>query len=79
MYCRCIDNLVVLPPLKRIDKMKKQNCINCKHKQWEPNECEYSSIKGRFVCDKREETIELISNMKKESYIEKAKVCCDLV
>ena len=56
----------------------KKDCFNCKHLEFEPNECEYSSSDGGFICSKREETQSLIDNIAKESYLNKAKVCCDL-
>lgn len=58
--------------------MKKKNCFNCKHSEYEANEEEYSSVNGYFICNKRGDSEDLQFNLQLESYLEKAKVCCEL-
>jgi len=56
----------------------KKNCENCLHGFWdsEGDHGEYSY----FTCEKREDNgyNNLDNNLCKESYRQKAKVCCDL-
>ena len=60
-------------------KPLKKNCENCRHGRWETDGdyCEYSW----FECEKREDNgvNNLNNNLRKESYRQKAKVCCDLM
>ena len=57
----------------------KKNCENCRHGYWE-SEGDYGEY-NYFVCEKREDDgyNNLNDNLCKESYRQKAKVCCDLM
>lgn len=57
---------------------KKKNCNNCRFGYWE-SDGEYGEY-NYFVCEKREDNgfNNLDNNLCKESYREKAKVCCEL-
>lgn len=56
----------------------KKNCENCRHGYWE-SDGEYGEY-NYFICEKREDdgVNNLHSNLCKESYRNKSKVCCDL-
>lgn len=58
-------------------KMKK-NCENCRHGYWE-SDGDYGEY-SYFICEKREDDglNNLDDNLCKESYRQKAKVCCEL-
>lgn len=60
------------------DKNRKKNCHNCKHGLYE-SDGEYGEYRY-FVCEKRDDDgyNNLESNLDKPSYLEKAKVCCEL-
>lgn len=55
--------------------MSNKDCKNCDHLEYEHDEQEYSSKRGRFVCGKRDETEPLKSNLQRDSYLSKSKVC----
>lgn len=63
-----------------IELKRKKNCHNCKHCSYESSDEEYTSSFGYFVCEKREDDgyNNLENNLCKKSYLEKAKVCCEL-
>ena len=58
--------------------MTKKNCLNCKHLEFHHNDDEYSSVVGGYVCEKREEQEQLIANLQRDDYLEKAKVCFEI-
>jgi|GEM_PF-5186775 len=60
-------------------KPLKKNCENCRHGYWE-SDGDYGEY-NYFTCEKREDDgyNNLDNNLCKESYREKAKVCCDLM
>lgn len=57
----------------------KKNCENCRHGYWE-SDGDYGEYNW-FTCEKREDDgyNNLDNNLGKESYRQKAKVCCDLM
>lgn len=57
----------------------KKNCENCRYGHWE-SDGDYGEY-NYFVCEKREDNgyNNLDNNLCKESYRQKAKVCCDLM
>lgn len=55
-----------------------KNCVNCKHLEYEPNECECSSVMGRMLCNKRGDSPALLGKLQLDSYLTKSKVCCEL-
>lgn len=65
----------------------KRNCTNCKHLEWVDGDCNDigQDVNSGFDCNKRHEDmflqgreVELLNNLDRDSYREKAKVCCDL-
>jgi hypothetical protein len=63
----------------------KKNCENCQHLSYE--EGDEGFYGGGFSCEKRYERLaaksdrladELLGNLEHDSYLKKAKVCCDL-
>jgi hypothetical protein len=55
----------------------KKNCRHCIHLEYEHDDGEYVSTNGYYLCAKREETEKLTSNLSKDSYLDKAKICCE--
>lgn len=60
-------------------KPLKSNCENCRHGYWE-SDGDYGEY-NYFVCEKREDNgyNNLENNLCKESYRQKAKICCELM
>lgn len=60
------------------DVKRKKNCLNCRHGYYESYD-EYGSS-YYFACDKREDDgrNNLEENLRKDSYLKKSKVCCEL-
>lgn len=56
----------------------KKNCENCRHGYWD-SDGDYGEY-NYFICEKREDdgVNNLDNNLCKESYRQKAKVCCEL-
>ena len=60
----------------------KKNCFNCKNLSYE--HCDNNEADSGYACWKRinvmsdEDERKLLNNLSKDSYLEKAKRCCDL-